>query len=341
MPSATLPDDIIMNRILYPAKAIAEGYHTLDRTPAPLGHPMLNGQYIPAREPEAINGYWVGAWNENVRRINGRVYVDKVIDVEAARQTKKGLSLLDAIYKQQPISTSTGLLLNLTASDHPDYDYVADSMEADHDAILIGETPAATPQQGVGIFVNAAGEKVDVQNAELTDDAMKSIAQEVAYQMESAERKTLVEKIVAKMREMFSQSGAESEGNAALLVNTKEGTDMELKELADKLEALTKVVANKLEKEDVDAAVKTVADQVATLAANVQAQQDAQKAELVAKVVNANILDEADAKELSVNALQKMAAKIKAPAAAVGLFGGFTANAADDDVSDELPGGDA
>src|SRR5690554_2091555 len=89
VPSATLPDNIIMNRIKYPADVIEAGYKTLERTPAPLGHPAIDGVYINANDPEAINGFWVGAWNENVRRENGRVLLDKVIDVARAESTDR------------------------------------------------------------------------------------------------------------------------------------------------------------------------------------------------------------------------------------------------------------
>src|SRR5690606_39194565 len=39
VPSATLPDNVVMNGILYPAEEIAKSFKGLERTPAPLGHP--------------------------------------------------------------------------------------------------------------------------------------------------------------------------------------------------------------------------------------------------------------------------------------------------------------
>ena len=167
VPSATLPDNVVMNRIMYPADVIETGYKTLERTPAPLGHPAANGVYINANDPEAINGFWVGAWNENVRRENGRVKLDKVIDVERAESTDEGRRLLEAINKQQPIHTSTGLMLAVNDVEHDDYDRVATQMVGDHDCFLLDAPGAATPEQGVGVFVNAAGEQVEVVNSEL------------------------------------------------------------------------------------------------------------------------------------------------------------------------------
>jgi len=51
VPSATLPDGIVMNDILYPAEEIERSYKGLERTPAPLGHPTINGKFVSARDP--------------------------------------------------------------------------------------------------------------------------------------------------------------------------------------------------------------------------------------------------------------------------------------------------
>ena len=158
VPSATLPDDVVMNNIKYPADEIAKSFHTLDRTFAPFRHPMVNGQYVSAREPEAVNDFYIGAWNENVRRENGRVFLDKVIDVEVAGRTENGKRLLEAINKGEPIHTSTGIFLEVEPSDDSGYSYLAKNMQFDHDAILLDEEGAATPNQGVGMMVNGKQE---------------------------------------------------------------------------------------------------------------------------------------------------------------------------------------
>ena len=46
VPSATLPDDVVMNGIKYPAGEIEASFKTLERTPAPLGHPIINGKFV-------------------------------------------------------------------------------------------------------------------------------------------------------------------------------------------------------------------------------------------------------------------------------------------------------
>ena len=150
VPSATLPDDIVMNGILYPADEIAKSFETLERTPAPLGHPFHGNQFIPATDPEAINSFWVGAHNENVRQEDGRVLLDKVIDVENAGRPERGLELLNAIEEGDPIHTSTGIFMEIEESKRKNIRGIARNMVFDHDAILIGEQAAATPDQGVG-----------------------------------------------------------------------------------------------------------------------------------------------------------------------------------------------
>lgn len=343
VPSATLPDNVVMNGILYPADEIEKSYQTLDRTHAPLGHPFVNNQYVPAGDPEAINGFGVGAWNENVRRTNGRVFLDKVIDVEVANTTVRGKALLGAIDQQKPIHTSTGLLLDLEpAAAGMAYEYVGRNMEFDHDAILIGEDGAATPAQGVGIFVNAKGEREEVQaqgaELELSEETLAELASLLANAEQ--EKETLTNRFMDRIRALLD--GLKIEGAPIMAANSNEGHDMsdeKLKELEGKLDDLT---TNALTADGVKAvieeAVKPLIETVTEIKANAKAKEDAEKAELVDKVVKANLFSEDEAKELSVNHLRKLAEKVQ-PGTAEGIFGGF--NKQDPDaLSDELPGGD-
>lgn len=170
VPSKTLPDNIIMNGVLYPADEIAKSFHTLEGTFAPLGHPQVDGQYVNAANPLAINGFHIGAHNENVRQIDGVVHLDKVIDIDAASRTEQGLRVLNTIEKGEPIHTSTGL--EFEPEDAPkgaSYKLIARKMNFDHDCILLDVPGAATPAQGVGMMVNALLENSTVmRRAELT-----------------------------------------------------------------------------------------------------------------------------------------------------------------------------
>lgn len=175
VPSFTLPDGVVMNNGLYPKEEIDKAYSGLEGTLAPLSHPMVDGDYVSARQPEAINAYHVGAWNRNVQRVGNRVSIEKWIDVEFAKNSENGRALLEAIDKQEPIHTSTGIFLDREMTPNADgYGWIARNMQFDHDAILIGETGAATPEDGVGMMVNKTfviNSAVPVTNEDALDDS--------------------------------------------------------------------------------------------------------------------------------------------------------------------------
>lgn len=161
MTSYTLPFDVVMNGGLYPRREIEASYKTLNATLAPLGHPVVNGNYVSAFSPEGINGHHIGAWNENPRIEGNRVAVDKLVDVEMAQRSPGGQELLNRLIAienggAEAIHTSVGVMLEeLPAPEGAGYDWVAKIHSIDHDAILLDEPGAATPEQGVGLMVNA------------------------------------------------------------------------------------------------------------------------------------------------------------------------------------------
>jgi len=163
VPSYTLPADVVMNGGLYPAGEIDAHYQKLEGTLAPLGHPQVDGKFVSAFSPEGINVGHVGAWNRNVKKSGNRIYVEKWIDIAVAGQSEGGkrlLERLDALERGEdvpPIHTSVAVLLERIAAAHNagSYDWIAKIHGMDHDAILLDEVGAATPEQGVGLMVNA------------------------------------------------------------------------------------------------------------------------------------------------------------------------------------------
>lgn len=165
VPSYTLPANVVMNGGLYPASEIDQHYTWLEGTLAPLGHPQVNGHFVSAFSPEGLNVGYVGAWNKNVKKSGNRVYVEKWIDTEVAKRTDDGkrlLERLEALEKGEdvpPIHTSVAVFLEeLEASEDQKAQgakWVAKIHAMDHDAILLDEVGAATPEQGVGMMVNA------------------------------------------------------------------------------------------------------------------------------------------------------------------------------------------
>ena len=193
--SFTLPPDIVMNRGLYPAEEVAKSFKTLERTLAPIEHPEVNGQFMSASDPFAINNFYGGAWNENVEKIeDGRIKVDKVINVQEALKSEKGKRLLDRVAgledgsDTRPMHTSVGVFLDPDLLDEPqtnalgdEYDWIAKDLFFDHDAILLDSIGAATPSKGVGIGINK--EKVDVEFVGYDNDAYTPVIKLITYDM--------------------------------------------------------------------------------------------------------------------------------------------------------------
>lgn len=312
VPSATLPDGIVMNEIMYPAEEIEASYKSLERTPAPYGHPRVGNRYVSARDPEGINVGWVGAWNENVRRENGRVLLDKVIDVEIANRSEQGKAVLEAINKGEPIHTSTGLFLNMEpASGVQEYKFIARNMEFDHDAILLNEQGAGTPEQGVGIFVNSEGQEIPVINSvvEWAERDLDWAVTSVVDALERHERAGLVDRLKAVIAEAFGKMREPTpthNGDSAM-------DEKRINEMAERLEKL-------------EASVTGIGDTVAAAVTNAlapfqaqldqidaanKAAEDAKKKGLIDKIVNAGLLDEETAGTLALNALEALAEKTK------------------------------
>lgn len=323
VPSATMPDGIVMNRIRYPADAIAKSFASLENTPAPLGHPTIEGAFVSAKDPEGLARGWIGAWNRNVRRENGRVLVDKVIDVATANQLDGGKAVMAAIEKGEPIHSSTGLFAVLTAVQNEDgVDWEASDIVFDHDAILIGEDGAATPAQGVGLMVNAAksgsGETIDVINSVLSDDIERDEMWALESILRAEERKLrapLLERIKAAI-EAVIRGGPVPED-----VVNQEATDVDKEQfeaLSAKVDALTAAPA--LTKDEV---AEIVANALKPITDAAEASAAAAKTELVNKVVEAKLLDQATAEAADTAVLSVLANSIVQTPVAFRVNGAF------------------
>lgn len=175
-------DDVVMNGGLYPASEINKSFQSMEGKQCPYGHPKIGTDYVSADTPRAVNQFHIGAWAENVRKDGERVVMDVKVNRRFADATEKGkefLARVDDIIagnSKDPIHVSTGLLLqreqNKGKSKGKPYTWVARNMHFDHIAILPASEPAAaTPEDGVGMFVNDDGQKCDIENASLIDAA--------------------------------------------------------------------------------------------------------------------------------------------------------------------------
>lgn len=181
-------DDIVMNGIFYPADEINKSYMTLNDNLMPLDHPRINNEHVSALNPQAINNFYIGAWGRNVRKSNDRVLMDAYIDRKFAESTEKGRMLVNRLDDMMngknttPIHVSTGLTYTPDnqsgSSKGKRYKSIARNMKFDHVAILPDKQGAATPDDGVGIFVNSDGEKSAIENVSLiecSDDSISNV----------------------------------------------------------------------------------------------------------------------------------------------------------------------
>ncbi|WP_370972945.1 hypothetical protein [Enterobacter hormaechei] len=165
LPSYTLPANVVMNGGLYTQEQIDAHYKGLEGTLAPLGHPQVNGQFVSAFSPEGINAGHIGAWNRNVNKSGNRIYLEKWVDVARASESEGGRELLERVAAIErgedvpPIHTSVAAFLDQLEPNEQQRatgaEWVAKIYSMDHDAILLHEVGAATPEQGVGLMVNA------------------------------------------------------------------------------------------------------------------------------------------------------------------------------------------
>lgn len=174
-------DDIVMNGGLYPAEEINKSFKTMERKLMPIGHPMVNGKYVPSTDPEALNTYYAGAWAQNVSKANDKVVMDVYINKSVAESKPDGKRLIQRLDDMMsganidPIHVSTGLLLNkeqrVGESKGKKHSWVAHNLDFEHTAILLDEPGAGRPEEGVGMFVNADGQEADVETTSLIDAA--------------------------------------------------------------------------------------------------------------------------------------------------------------------------
>jgi hypothetical protein len=330
VPAATMPDNIIMNRIQYPGEEIRKSFKTLERSPAPFNHPMVNGKFVSSKDPEGLNIGWIGAWNENVRYENNKLYLDKIIDVERANQSDEGKRVLEAINRGEPIHTSTGLLALIEpVTNNKDIDGIARNIVFDHDAILLDMSGAATPAQGVGMFVNSDGAQLDVINS-IWEDADRDIdwaVVELARALEKRAKAPFLERIKAAVTGFFDEAGAETKTNVEEAEMSKE-----LDELSAKVDALTeslKGIGDTIVNGIADAfatSLKPLVDAQEAALANEKAKEEAEKSTLIEKVVKANLLEEGIAKETPLHTLRALANNVRDNTAAPVRPGTFKGN---------------
>lgn len=167
-------DDIVMNGMLYPADQLAPAAPGLTGKPAPAGHPKnADGRFISALNGEALLTSYIGSICANARHEGGRTLVDIVVNAKQAKASDAGAALLERLdaaiagTNTEPIHVSTGLMCEVVNAEGESrgkrYQRIATNIAYDHLAILLNERGAGTPEDGVGMFLNAAGQAEEVE----------------------------------------------------------------------------------------------------------------------------------------------------------------------------------
>lgn len=318
LPSRTLPPNIVMNGILYDEKDVEASIGTLDMSPVTIGHPVVNGKFAPASDPISQAAYGIlGAHNRvKGKTDDGRWVVEKLIPTEQLQNTERGKKLAEAIKHKRPIHTSTGVYLTKEPeigvnAMGQEYTYRAKIDRFDHDAILLNETGAATPKQGVGLFVNADGEQeVEVMYCNIMFMPEQEHDSEMMPEEEKRPIIAFLSKMLAKLThnpKHDTMDGESGDMPPMPMNNSREGEQVEKQEVQQMIADALAVNAEQT--------AKTVQDAVtAALAANKAATEQAEKDVLIQQVVNAKLLTEEAAKECGIAALKAMIANHKQPA---------------------------
>lgn len=172
-------DGLVMNGMLYPAEQLAASAPSLEGKPAPAGHPKdTEGRFISALSGNALLSSYAGAVCTNARHEGGRTMVDIVVNEAQARAHPDGLKLVERLdaaisgNNADPIHVSTGLYCKaITANGESlgkKYRAIATDISYDHVAFLLHSSGAGTPEQGVGMFLNAAGQPEAVEVGEVS-----------------------------------------------------------------------------------------------------------------------------------------------------------------------------
>jgi hypothetical protein len=175
----------VMNGLLYGDevfnKLASDLMKSNARIPAPMSHPSdSNGNFVDANDPITFPAHNVGAYDTDWSISGDKLLSNTYIPVESVDNPKDGNQWLSGrINNQQPIDRSTGLFLSVNDStgygrDGDPYNgEVTEIYELNHSAILNPdiEPGAKDSGSGVGMFTNAQGDKVNIEECELSANA--------------------------------------------------------------------------------------------------------------------------------------------------------------------------
>jgi len=138
--------DTVMNQLYYPSPVVTSSFGQLDKLPAPVGHPVFNGEAVSALDPQGAAPFSIGAFIRNPTLNRKEVFAELAIDVDVAKQSDKGRQVLNRIQSGRRLGVSTGLngKIDKTAGTYggKEYNGTLTEIRFDHVALLLDEAPA-------------------------------------------------------------------------------------------------------------------------------------------------------------------------------------------------------
>lgn len=322
-------DGIVLNGRLYPGDELQKSVATLEGKPAPAGHPKDDqGRHISASNGKALASAYIGAHCTNSRYEGGRAMCDVVINEAQAKALPAGAEIiarLDAAIlgtNTEPISVSSGLLLREIAANGESrgkkYRAIATDMNFDHVAFLLNEKPAGSPADGIGVFVNEAGEESEVETVKVNEiptdeDTPKFIRWLTA----------IFANVKAQKSTSLSSSTDEVDIEPVEIKPATNGDDPVKEIIIEALNSAGVAVAglddaqllaayNSLQAKPIEAKLADVTAKLATLEANAAAAADAEVTALAAELAANSSLTVDDLKKLGADRLKEIKANTKA-----------------------------
>lgn len=173
--------DAVMNGIMYPGSEVRSLAANLEgaRVTMPAEHPEIDGTFVSASDPLALNSNFIGAFAFNFSMRGDRLISDVAIDKKIAAINEHGSTIVGAIESGEPVDMSTGFFLELNeesgiGQDGEPFEAVAANLHMDHSAFLPVSTGAKNKSEGVGLHTNRAtlkGEQLDTDIADVTNNA--------------------------------------------------------------------------------------------------------------------------------------------------------------------------
>ncbi len=239
----SIEGDSIMNRLFYPANEVISASNQLNRIPAPASHPQVDGLFISAKDPMAMNAHNVGGFVMNPK-VNGKQIInDLVFDLEVAEKDDRGKEIVRRIKAGERIAVSTGLnaqVMNIAGKQgDKEYQGIISNIEFDHVAVLLNEVPA-----GDTTFTLNSGAQKDVlvcNLAESVDELQDKVRDAAKEKFETSNNHVWVFRILFSPDRVVIELNQGGQGDKLILIPfgyndagdvvfTGEGVEVERKE---------------------------------------------------------------------------------------------------------------